>query len=1334
MIESCRRFDGLIARSAQLTAAEVTELEAHLAVCASCRDLARAVKPVEDVAFAATNASGDMTGDTLASPARRSDRDPPDTAGATVASPLARRKDRDLPGTTTDRYRVTGEVGRGGIGRVLRALDQVLDRPVALKELFSANDGIRRRFLREALITARLQHPSIVPVYDVGEHDDQSPFYAMKLVAGRPLDKAIADATTLAQRLALLPTVLAIADAMAYAHSERIIHRDLKPTNVLVGKYGETIVIDWGLAKDLTVDDQDALDAGPYREAGLDHTVAGAVLGTPAYMAPEQAAGEPVDERADVYALGAILYHVISGAIPHEGTTLEDMVERVTTGAVRPLADRVPDVPRDLAAIVTKAMALAPSERYANAQGLAEDLRRYQTGQLVASHTYGTRELVRRWIRRHRGIVAVALAAVAVVSVIGVVSVQRIMRARRQADAAAALATSELAEMMIEQGRQELLAGRPARAAVYLSQAYSQTRDPGVGLRSLLADAMRTVEAERVSLEDPVGGERSAAFSADGTRVVTSGTPGRIWDAATGKVVTTLAGEDNFAEDSRSAALSTDGSRIVTVGWHAAVWDAGTGKQVSRLDAGDGLEWAAISSDGALVISAGRMGAPKLWDARTGQLLGALKGHRNIVHGAAFSRDGARVITTSEDRTAKVWDTKTLKVMLSLEGHRGPVSSAAFSPDGSQILTASADGTARLWDAGTGELSASLEGHTDDIVSAAYSPDGARVVTASGDHTAKVWDAHTGKLLTSLVGHTDEVNTAVFSPDGARVVTASNDNTARLWDAATGRLLASFEGHRDDVVSASFSPDGAQVVTSSMDGAVKLWDARPRKLVLSVDAGDGRPIVGDIASDGATVVTAARRDHVAKVWDARTGKLLASLDGHRADIRSAWFDAAGGRVVTASVDHTARLWDAKTGKLLFSLDHPGEVRRARFSADGARVVTVGANRNAWLWNAATGQLVAKLDSSDAWGDDSVGGAFLAEFSPDSSRLVTSTDFRKARIWRADNGQPVAELDDEHGAFLSAKFSHDGERVLTSGTGIHNTAMLWDARTGKLLTTFAGHTKEVFAASFSPDDARIVTASADHTARLWDARTGKLQASLDGHTDTVGAAVFSPDGARVVTASDDHTAKVWDAHTGKLLASLEGHSSDVTAASFTPDGTRVVTGSDDGTFRVWDVHLEQRTADEIRRVIGARDPWTLTNGGLVPVLPEHLRDLDTPTPDEPSPALASVPRPIAGGDVASNDDYAIRLSVLVSAELDVFAEPDCEKAAANIRSFLDTHAKDLAALAAWRKGHTVDEAAIRKAADPRLKDMEKIGVALEKCKDNKAFMDAVTASDKAFVHR
>jgi hypothetical protein len=317
-----------------------------------------------------------------------------------------------LPEVSARRYRVADEVGRGGLGRVLRAHDAFLGRAVAIKEILVDDEHARRRFVREVMITARLQHPSIVPVYEAGRWANQAPFYAMKLVAGRPLSELIAAARSFDERLGLVPAVLAVADAIAYAHGERIIHRDLKPHNVLIGAHGETVVIDWGLAKDLAIDDRDAPAAGPTRDAPADQTAAGAMLGTPAYMAPEQALGKTVDERADVYALGAILYHVVAGTGPHHGDNAFEVIGRAAQGDIVPVTAREPRVAGPLAAIIGKAMALDPAARYPSAQGLADDLRRFTTDQLVAAYRYTVAQRLGRWLRRHRAaVIAIALLA-----------------------------------------------------------------------------------------------------------------------------------------------------------------------------------------------------------------------------------------------------------------------------------------------------------------------------------------------------------------------------------------------------------------------------------------------------------------------------------------------------------------------------------------------------------------------------------------------------------------------------------------------------------------------------------------------------------------------------------------------------------------------------------------------------------------------------------------------------------------------------------------------------------------------------------------------------------
>ncbi|HEU4732244.1 MAG TPA: protein kinase [Kofleriaceae bacterium] len=378
-----------------------------------------------------------------------------------------------LPVVATTSYRADREIARGGMGRIVAAEDQRLGRPVALKELLDPAPELLGRFQREALITARLQHPGIVPVYEAGRWPSGEPFFAMKLVAGRPLDQVIADARTLTERLALLPRVAAATDAIAYAHSQRVIHRDLKPANILIGDFGETVVIDWGLAKNL--DDAEGIEAdhrvaravkpatSVKRTAGHDAstlTVAGAVMGTPAYMAPEQARGEPLDQRADVFALGAMLYHLLAGVPPYNARTATDVIEAAAHGRVVPLTEVERGAPPDLVAIVLRAMAPLPIDRYGDAGELATELRRFLTGQLVSTHRYTAGQRIGRFVRRHRAAVMIAALAVAGFAAGGTFAVRRIVHERDVADQARQLADTRrrAAEHLIDRMQSDMKA------------------------------------------------------------------------------------------------------------------------------------------------------------------------------------------------------------------------------------------------------------------------------------------------------------------------------------------------------------------------------------------------------------------------------------------------------------------------------------------------------------------------------------------------------------------------------------------------------------------------------------------------------------------------------------------------------------------------------------------------------------------------------------------------------------------------------------------------------------------------------------------------------------
>jgi serine/threonine protein kinase len=319
----------------------------------------------------------------------------------------------DFSGT---RYELGREVARGGMGVVYTALDRELGREVALKVVAAemADPETIARLRREARIIAHLEHPGIVPVHDVGTLPDGRVFYAMKLVSGKRLDAQIREGPPLGERLRLF---LRICEAVAFAHAHGVIHRDLKPENVMVGPFGEVLVMDWGVAKhreELPATAGGGMPAGPRAEHDTAH---GTILGTPAYMAPEQARGEidRVDARADVYALGALLYFLLTGQAPGRTKAGPDEPTRTWPGRARPSAIVLPrrlaaGIPRALEAICVRALAPEPDGRYPKVDDLAADVGRFLEGERVSAYPENPWQRARRFASRHRTAVALVLA------------------------------------------------------------------------------------------------------------------------------------------------------------------------------------------------------------------------------------------------------------------------------------------------------------------------------------------------------------------------------------------------------------------------------------------------------------------------------------------------------------------------------------------------------------------------------------------------------------------------------------------------------------------------------------------------------------------------------------------------------------------------------------------------------------------------------------------------------------------------------------------------------------------------------------------------------------
>jgi len=1005
--------------------------------------------------------------------------------------------DQELVGRQFGPYRVLSKLGEGGMGSVWLAerVDGLFTRRVALKLVHPALMGrvMSERMAREREILASLNHPNIAQLFDAGFAQDGQPYLALEYVSGTPLTEYCDEhRLSVQERLRLFRQVLS---AVQYAHAHLVIHRDLKPSNILVSEDGQVHLLDFGIAK--------LLIEGEAKETQL--TQFGGRALTPDYAAPEQIAGMPITTAADVYALGVMLYELLTGERPYRlkrdsrGALEEAILEtepvapsrlsigEAAAGRRGTSAKRLARALKgELETIISKALKKSPSERYATANAFGEDVARFLSGDAVLAQPDSLAYRIRKFAWRYRvAIAAVSILILTLAAGLAGTSYEAHLAAE-QRDAALGAQQRSLTQTAAARLREGDVTGA---LSIILEVLASRERKGSYTEDALnVFHVARAEDAQVVVITGHTDLVISAAFSPDGQRVVTASydKTSRTWNAVSGEPLLVLSGH---TDKLLGAAFSPDGRRIVTASWDktARIWDAASGELLRVLSGHtDKVESAAFSPDVRWIVTASFDKTARIWDASSGESLRVLSGHADGLMRAAFSADGQRIVTASKDKTARIWDSATGKQLLVLNGHTGYVDSAAFSDDGQSVVTASDDKSARLWDAASGQQLFALIGHAEIVASAEFSRVGQRIVTASYDLTVRLWDAKSGEQTRLLGGHTGFVLSAAFSRDGLRIVTASADGTARIWDAVGDEALRVLTGHADIVVNAAFSPNGRQIVTASFDKTARLWDAT-------------------------------------------SGELLRVLSGHTDALMSAVFSPDGRRIATASYDKTARLWNATTGEQLLVLSkHTDQVYGAVFSPDGRRIATISRDKTAGIWDAVSGLQLRVLSGH-------TGDVTGVAFSPDGGRVVTASGDKTARLWDVVSGEPLLVLSGHTGAVQTAAFSPDGRRIVTASND--KTGRLWDAMSGEPLQVLSGHAGAVMGAAFSPDGRRVVTASDDKTARLWDSASGEQLRLLSGHAGDVTSAAYSPDGRRIVTASIDKTARLWDARAAPLDVQL-----------------------------------------------------------------------------------------------------------------------------------------------------------------------------------------------------
>ena len=1000
--------------------------------------------------------------------------------GSEIIRRLAERRGLLEPGP--ERYRMSGEVARGGQGAIFRVWDEDLQRHLAMKVVLGQGESDSThapsgssaaptpdvdprtlgRFLDEAQVTGQLDHPGIVPVHELGLDAGGRVYFTMKLVKGRTLREVFG----LVQRseegwstTRALGVLLKVCEAMSYAHSKGVIHRDLKPANIMVGRFGEVYVMDWGLARILDQEDKQDLRiraempvttelrserkdrAADTPESPL-ITMDGDVVGTPSYMSPEQARGELdlVGLPTDVYAVGAILYQLLSGRVPYvtpgakvNGYALWQLVQM---GPPQPIGELAREEPAELLAICEKAMAREPMDRYPDMGELAEDLRAYLEGRVVRAYRTGPIVELRMWVVRNKGLAA-SLAA-AILLLVGGFATSLAYKARSDRNA-------ELAE----------------QRAVHLKNTNDQLQT-----QTVLAERrsyMAFLKATQAALD---AGHIREARRLHGLCPL----PYRNWEW------------HHLGLGINQSLMTIEGHRASV---HSVAWSP------------DGLRLVSGSSDETL----------RIWDAATGENLKILEGHGGAVRAVAWSPDGRRVVSAASDKTLRIWDTASGESLMILEGHGGAMSSVAWSPDGKQIVSGSSSGL-RIWDAASGKTLQTMEFWRGDVVSVAWSPDGTQIVSGSG-MTIRLWSAVSGELLQTLEGHQGAVYSVAWSPDGLRLASGSGDETLRIWDVASGESRQILGGHGDDLLSVAWSPDGTRVLTGSTDRTMRIWDAASGESLQFLE-GHG----GDVSSvawspDGTRIVSGADYRSV-RIWDAANGWSQETVERHgqRSVCCVAW-SPDGMRVASGADDSTLRIWDAASGECLQILEGDADlVFSVAWSPDGTRIAFGSSTLR--IWDATRG---LSLESLSGHGE----GVWSVAWSPDGTRIVSMSGYGTLRIWDATSGLSLESLTGRGEATGSVAWSPDGTRIVSGSRD--GSLRIWDAASGEILQSLEGHERSVTGVAWSPDGMRIVSSSYDKTIRIWDVGTGESLLTLPLQGRSASDVAWSPNGARIVVGSE-----------------------------------------------------------------------------------------------------------------------------------------------------------------------------------------------------------------------
>jgi len=1108
-----------------------------------------------------------------------------------LVKPRSITEPSEVKGEIDSDYQTQKLLGKGGMGTVHLAKQNSLGREVALKRLHEknrSNSSVQDDFLLEATMTGRLEHPNIIPIYDVGCEENGDLFYVMKNIRGLPWTKTI-DEQSLLENLEIL---LRVCDAIAFGHAQGILHRDLKPENIMIGEFGEVLVLDWGLA--VALGDQETQIASPG--------------GTPAYMAPELLnPPHAVCRQSDVYLLGAILFEILTGIPPHGGKSAKEALLAVAENVIQDYGRNkvaVEDASGELLAIATKAMSSDPADRQQSVLEFQQAIKefRYHQESWVLS-TRASQELKKA--TEDKDYTAYSR------SVFGFEEALNLWSGNEAAQNELKNARSSYAECAEQQGDFDLALSlldesdpeqKPLISRLHEARKERQARQGRLRRmkKSLVAAAAMIflivtlaafwINQARIDAEI----QRQAAVEArnETEKQRVAAVDARRESERQREEAVLARGQAVIAQKSAEENAYISDMRLVQMSWEQ-------GKLNNARDLLDGdrhdkkfrdFEWA-------------------YWRQLTQVESATLIGHTGGLRSVAWSSDGKTLASAGSDRTVKLWDSTTGKEIHTLEGHTGSVTCLNFSRDGTLVASGSRDKTVRVWNVQSGEEELKFEGHTSLIQDVCFGPDGTWLVSGADDYSARIWRTDNGTELAQLSQSPGFISVAV-SRDGRRLAGVFNTVVAatELVGSTPGplRVLNKEDNLSGVIGSIDFDPSGGRLVSCHYDGMIKIWDTTAAKKLFSIPCYNANPTDAHYSPDGRWIAS-SHADHSVRIWDSITGEPLALLKGHDAPVTSVAFSPLGLRLASAGTDKTIKLWDLSFIDSIGSEDAQRDRKLSSGSVGKECIVLLGHTR--------TIQSIA--------------------FHPDAELgLVASAGMdSRINVWSAETGQEVLKITPGHVRskpekhVLCLAYSPDGT-VLASGS-LDHTVSFWDSDTGRQLGVLSGHTARIRDVIYHPDGQRLFSASDDGTIRIWDADSKETIRTLSGHSGPVLSVASSPGGMHIVSGGEDGTFRCWEVETGtelyrfelsspvldicynhsgtqlafscqsgmvqvrdcldgSLVRNLKGHEEAALAVAFHPDGRRLATSSQDKSVRLWDINTGQALFTLKAHRAGVRD--------------------------------------------------------------------------------------------------------------------------------------------------